>query len=178
MFLAALDPGTKYTGVVSANVNELGAVTYFSKTTIEKKDKWYTYVEDIIEALYKLDFIDLLLIEDYHRTNRSRFFNFEVPELIGALRFLLRQKGKLKSMLRMNIKTTRKLALGKGAARESEIKKAAADFAQVKVMPVHEADATLLVMAYVNIMKALLNSTLSRSEIKRITQVVQRIERT
>lgn len=145
-----LDVGSRHTGTCVGSLHaKTGALISWELRTIELEKSWASYVTSIVSLLAS-DKWDFVILEDYG-FGSGRFFNTDVAEIVGVMKFKLATEKYARKLLPIAPNTVKFLFTGKGKATKSMMKKTAGAYIGKKVQSDHEADALALLISFVKI---------------------------
>jgi len=164
--IIAIDPGTSYTGFLSYT----GKVK-LETLEVDKKlvsiGKLSAMVDKILSKIKQGDFI---VMEDYGFG--GRFFNVQVPELVGILKYKLYKLKKVKLMM-IAPNTVKKLITGSGRATKAQVKKSVDLLSKennVSFNTTHEADSYAIFSVFLKFYSGNLDEKTMKALTGRITE--------
>lgn len=147
MIIVGIDPGTDHTGIAQySNVR-------FSWKTIEEDSKFG--VDKLIAlairiVAYVINYnAEVVVIEDYGFG--GKFFNVDVAELVGMIKFALKESKHRCQVIFLAPNTTKKYVTGDGRAKKKDMQLAIKEILKLKKetkLVSHEADAIALIVTY------------------------------
>jgi Holliday junction resolvasome RuvABC endonuclease subunit len=144
--IMGVDPGTEHTGVAySDNLGVCHVGTLGYKELFGIKKLW-AMCEGILSMIH-IHCPDFVVIEDYGMG--KGFFNTDVSELVGMVRYSLFKSGKKCEVCFLAPNTIKKHLTGNGRAKKSEVMKSIKKlFPEVDIKASHEADALALLLTF------------------------------
>ena len=160
MTVLAIDPGVDFTGVACKKDGYA-----FVKTLSGEGfgvGRLVSMVEEIM-AVITFEKPEVIVVEDYGFG--GKFFNVEVAELVGSLKYCIRMTGLKCTVTALAPNTVKRVVTGNGRAKKPEVMKAVAAIVPgVRVKTDHEADALALLI----VMGKCLNEELSAADLRMI----------
>jgi len=156
--ILAIDPGTDYIGVAYLYNEKFIAKTITSDYYgIKRLEDLVNRLVNIIEIV-KPKFIG---IEDYGYG--GKFFNVEVAEIVGAIKYKLRSSKKKYEITFLAPNSVKLLVAGNGRATKPELRKAInKKYSRLKIHTSHESDAMAIFAVMEDYLKGKINADASR----------------
>lgn len=159
MIVLAIDPGVEFTGIA---VKREGYVSTKTLTAEGFGIERLASMVDEVMSIITFEKPDVVVLEDYGFG--GKFFNVEVAELVGTIRYCLWSSGRDCQVVSLAPNTVKKLVAGNGRASKAEVGQAVRKVLTVPVGSDHEADALALLI----VMGRFLTESLSAQDLRMI----------
>lgn len=124
MMLIAIDPGTHYLGFCIKTDDLLNI-----RTITEEKEvgvnRFHSIAKQTISNIAVLS-PEYIAVEDYGFG--GKFFNVEVAEMVGAIKYAVKEYGLKTKMLFIAPNTIKKIVTGNGRAKKKEVEKSVLEY--------------------------------------------------